>query len=363
MAKLRKTRFAKTLSLIMVLSLTVCCFASCGKKGDADASTTPSTTTPALTQPPATEPADTAPADINPLTGEAGYNKELLGNRPVMISVENHPDARPQWGIASADIVWEVEVEGGISRMMLMYADASRIPAKVGPTRSARHYFIELVEGFDAIFVHFGGSPKAYDYISAYSTDHIDGMSDGSYYSKDHSRNVAIEHKSYTTGDNVMKAIENKGFRTELNDEYENPFKFNSSAVKLKDGECTKIKVPFSDGFTYNLTYNEDENVYYSALGSKPFMDDNGTQQNFTNVIVVYAGVSPLGDKKGRVTYDLSSGKGIYASNGTYQEITWKKGDVTDMLKFYDAEGNELKLNPGRSYIALIDNDNTANIN
>ena len=176
LAKLRKNSIFKIFALTLALVLVIGAFAGCGKDKEDETTTVPPTTAAPTTSPYLT-------GNINPLTGEANYPAELLKNRPVMISVENHKDARPQWGITDADIVWEMEAEGGITRMLLMFADASRIPEQVGPTRSARHYFVELVEGFDAIFVHFGGSPQAYTQLDNHGTDHIDGMTDGGAFS------------------------------------------------------------------------------------------------------------------------------------------------------------------------------------
>ena len=349
MAKLKRSKFTKAISLVLALIFIVGAFAGCG--GDKEEETTTEPTTQATTAPPTTSPY--LSGNINPLTGESGYAKELIGNRPVMVSVENHKDARPQWGITSADIVWETVVEGGITRMLLMYADPSRLPDKVGPTRSARHYFVELVEGFDAIFVHFGGSPQAYNALSNHGTDHIDGMS-SSAFSRDNSRNVSSEHRAYTTRDWIVDEIADEEIRTELKDEYLNPFKFNSTKKKLADGECTECVVSFSNGFAYTYTYYADENLYYSKLNGSAFMDSNGNQQSFNNIVMCYVDVASLGDAKGRVTLDLSEGEGVYISNGTYQNITWEKGDYSDMLKLYDENGDELALNSGRSYFALV---------
>ncbi len=351
MVKLRKNKFFKAISLALTLIILTGVFAGCGKE-PVEETTTTATTTPPTTQAPTTEPYLTG--NINPLTGEANYPEELLKNRPVLISVENHKDARPQWGITDADIVWEMEAEGGITRMLLMFADASRIPEKVGPTRSARHYFVELVEGFDAIFVHFGGSPQGYNAIDNHGTNHIDGMTDGSTFSRDTSRNVSSEHRAYTTGERVMKAIENKDFRTTLEDEYVNPFKFNSVAKKLTDGECNQMVVDFSSYATYTYNYNAEDKLYYSTLNGNNFNDSDGNQQSFTNLLICYADKTSLGDKKNRISLDLSEGTGVYVSNGTYQEITWEKGGYSDMMKFYDADGKELSLNTGRTYIGIV---------
>lgn len=335
---------------MLTLVVFISAFSGCGKKPEEE--TTTQTTTPPTTKAPVTEPY--LSGNINPLTGEANYPEVLLKNRPVMISVENHKDARPQWGITDADIVWEMEAEGGITRMLLMFADATRIPDKVGPTRSARHYFVELVEGFDAIFVHFGGSPQAYNALDNHDTDHIDGMTDSGAFSRDNSRNVSSEHRAYTTGEKVMNAIENKDFRTEIDEDYLKPFKFNSVSKKLKDGKCDQIKVAFSSYATYTYTYNKEDKLYYSSLNGNSFNDSDGNQQNFTNLLICYADKTSLNDAKNRISLDLSEGKGVYVSNGTYQEITWEKGDYSDMMKFYDADGNELAINTGRTYIGIV---------
>lgn len=348
----------KSISLIIALVFILGTFTGCGDKSDATSAIAPATTQ-------TIAPSPNPPASLyvtgnyNPLTGEANYSEELINNRPVFVSVENHYDARPQWGIASADIVWELPAEGDITRMLLMFADASRLPDKIGPTRSARHYFVELVEGFDAIFVHFGGSPQAYSAISQYGTSNLDGMSLGSYFSRDNSRDVAIEHRAYTTQEKILAAIDAYDVRTTIEDGYKNPFTFYTSTQSLSEGTCTQFTVPFSSSTTYTLTYSDTDKVYYSSLGSKPFMDDDGTQQNFTNVIVCYVDVSYIsGDSKGRKSLDLSSGEGYCFTNGTYEQISWEKGNYEDMMKFYGANGEELALNTGRTYIALVPSSN-----
>ena len=307
----------------------------CGKKEEE-----PTTTTEPLTEATTLPP---VPQNVNPLTGEVGYPEELIGNRTVLVSVENHSDARPQWGIASADIVWELLAEGGITRMLCMFADASRLPDKIGPTRSARHYFVEIAEGFDSIFVHFGGSPQGYNALDNHGTNHIDGMSDSGFH-RDRSRNVASEHTAYTTKDDIINNIDKKDFRTTAEEGNDKPFKFNQSPVTLSGGACTAVSVPFSSSYTYNYTYDAENKVYLSSLNGRDFKDDNGTQQSFTNIIIVYSSTSMIDSK--RIAYDLSKGSGVYISNGTYENITWEKGDYSDIMKFYDADVITGSLDP-----------------
>lgn len=341
MRKIKNSKLTKILSLALALIFILGAFSGCG--GDKEEEPTEAPTTKASKE----------TVIRNPLTGEAGYSKKLLKNRPVFMVVENHPEARPQWGLTSSDIVWEMVAEGGITRMLLMYADASRIPEKVGPIRSARHYFVDLAEGFDGIFVHFGYSPMARTQIENHKVNNVNGLVDNYFY-RDSSRNVASEHTSYTTGEAIRSAIENKEYRTEIEADYKTPFKFNNK-TKTLSAPCSKVKVAFSGSYTYTYTWNAEAKVYKSTLNGEKFVDSEGKQQSFENIIICYTDVTSMNDSAGRVDFDFSEGTGIYVSNGSYTDITWKKGESDDMLKFYNKVGDELSLNVGRTYIAIMD--------
>ena len=348
MRKLKNSKFAKVLSLTLALIFILGAFSGCGDK-------TEETTTEASTTQKAQE-----TVIRNPLTGEAGYSKKLLNNRPVFVVVENTPEARPQWGLTSADIVWEMVAEGGITRMLFMYSDASRIPDKVGPVRSARHYFVDLAEGFDGLFVHFGYSPMAQSQINNHNVNNINGLVDNYFY-RDTTRDVSSEHTAYTTKEAINKAIADKEYRTEIEDDYKSPFKFNKK-TKTLSAPCSRIDVAFSSSYRYAYLWDEELQAYKCNQGGKPFVDSEGNQQTFKNLIILYTDIEDLNDSKGRVDIDLTEGEGIYISNGSYTDITWKKGESADMLKLYNKVGDELSLNVGRTYIAIMDNSaKTAN--
>lgn len=341
----KNKNYVRILSLVLITVMLTSAFCSC--KGKKEEETT--------TEAPTTEvPTTAAPVIRNPITGEPGYDKSLKKNRPVVISVENHPSARPQWGLCSSDLVMEMVAEGGITRMLLMYADKSRIPEKVGPVRSARHYFIELVTGFDAIFVHWGGSTYAYNEFNKGYCDHLDGRVISSCFFRDKTTNRALEHTGYTTGSSIVSTIESKDLRTKLNDGYASPFKFKSKNSAPSKDVCTSCEISFSQSYNYTYKYDTEKKVYFSSLNGSPFKDSDGNQQNFTNLLIIYTKITDLNDSKNRVTFDLSSGHGIYVSEGAYKEIKWEKGSHNDMLKFYDENGKELKLNAGRTYIGIL---------
>ena len=156
-------------------------FSACGNGEELEGSTVPKGSQQAQTQ-----------QTVNPLTGLSGFREAAVGRRPVAVMINNAPAARPQWGLCAPDIVLEGLAEGGITRMMWLFADVQSIP-KIGSVRSARHDFLEIAEGLDAVFVHWGGSVYAYDALKQRNVDDIDGMTySNTYFYRDRTRNVGI---------------------------------------------------------------------------------------------------------------------------------------------------------------------------
>lgn len=304
---------------------------------------------------PSNENTTTATADFgkrNPLTGLDDLDASAVGKRPVAVMVENHPQARPQWGLCSPDIVIEGLVEGGITRMMWLYADISKAP-KIGPTRSARHDYAELAKGFDAIYAHFGGSSFAYATIKNEKIDALDGRTTNGYFDRDKSRGVATEHTAYTTGEMLVKGIAAKKFRTDALEAYKAPFQFTADKKVLTGGSCNAVKIEFSKNYTHVFKYDTEDELYYNYLNDKEMKDADGKTMAVTNVLVLYTDVSPMNDKEGHVDWDLSGGKGVYCSYGKYEKITWSKSGVSGRLIVKASDGKELQFNPGKMWIGF----------
>ena len=89
-------------------------------------------------------------------------------SRPYAVMINNISVARPlQSGLQDAYLMYEIIVEGGETRLMALFKGAD--VDKIGPVRSARHYFIDYAMENDAIYVHFGQSPQAQSDIKKYS--------------------------------------------------------------------------------------------------------------------------------------------------------------------------------------------------
>ncbi len=99
---------------------------------------------------PATSPSPTP--TVNPLTG-VGTAGHVLA-----VKIDNVGPARyQQTGLNSADLVYAIEVEGGLSRYLAVY-DSANAPAKVGPVRSARQTDLPLLAAYGHVGLAYSGA-------------------------------------------------------------------------------------------------------------------------------------------------------------------------------------------------------------
>lgn len=330
---------------------------ACGNKDDDNTTTTTSATSQSTTESTAVQ-----IGNINPLTGLSGLSDEAVGTRPTAVVVENSAAARPQWGLSSPDVLIEGLVEGGITRMLLLYSDVNKIP-KVGPIRSARHDFVEIAECFDSIFVHCGWSIYAEKKIKNENVNNLNGIQSYSpkFFYRDSSRaSKGTEHTGYTNGSYIKATVNAVDYRTDIKNGYERVLLFGSQS---DDGSITPVNTgksvsfQYSSSAKYTMKYDADDGQYYTYLGSNARKDADGVHLNYKNVLMLYCNVGSMGDSKGCVDMKLENANtGYYFTNGGYEEISWTKTGSASSSKLVIKRnnGDTLTMNPGKTYIALV---------
>lgn len=309
------------------------------------------------------------PANQNLLTGIPDLSDAAIGKRPVAVMVNNVMPAMPQYGVEEADLIFEIPVEGDVTRFMALYADYTAVP-KVCAVRSCRYYLPVFSEGFDAFYVNWGIDDSIGDYLKTLDLDQFDGMSDGNgMFGRDQARLDAgydLEHTAYFDGTMFADVVQKNGIRTDLEeDKRDTAFKFHGLDEQVKpDGEaCDQVDINFG-AQTATLTYDPERNVYLKQINGNAQVDGNTQNQlAFTNVFVLETEIS-VRDEIGHKRIEVMGGKnstGYYISNGAVQKISWEKdgGKESSRLKFYDENGEELTINRGKSYIAVNYADKT----
>lgn len=351
---------------IFLTALLLMLLASCGSKGDisqtGSASGPPDESSVSVITPvePESKPEPVYPY-ANPLTG-AGLNEDISGQRPIAVMLNNLRQALPQIGVAKADVIYEIVAEGGITRMMAVFQDIEGV-GDLGSVRSARDYYVNLALGHDAIFIHAGGSPQAYDAFDSWKVTHIDFVN-GPYGNMcwrdpDRRKNAGYEHSLLTSSEKILEQMPSR-FRLEHESGYEVGWTFSQEAPS--GGQAAqKLTVPFSSYKTGYFTYDSDKNQYFAeqSIDKKdmPWVDGaTGGQVGVSNVLVLYTDVNQVkGDDKGRrEVRTTGSGDGLLLRDGQCFEITWKRDKRTENYTFLDASGQPIPLAIGPSYINIV---------
>ena len=284
--------------------------------------------------------------------------KTLAGtSRPIAVMIDNHIDAMPQAGLLEADIVYEIIVEGGETRLMLILQDKDL--DKIGPIRSARHYFIDYAMENDAIYVHFGSSPQALSDIDKYSISDINGI----YESETSFWRVSDKyapHNAVTSTKNIMKIAEREEYRTTTNQEP--VLNYVVAEVNLEDGKnANTVTIPYSEVNTVKYEYDAEtkEYVRYSR-GEKQVDWESGKIITTKNIIIEKCENWTLddGSEKGRQTLDnVKTLDGYYITNGKVVPIKCEKNSRKEQTVYKDLEGNEINVNDGKTVIQICPED------
>lgn len=297
----------------------------------------------------------------NLLTGLNTLSDEAVGKRPVAVMVNNVNDALPQYGISDADVIFEMTVEGDLTRLMAIYGDYTKVPT-VCAIRSCRYYYPVMANGFDAFYVNWGFDKTIKEYVNSLDVPYFDGMvNPGNMFGRDQDRldaGYALEHTAYFEGAKFAEYVESNDYRTELLEEKKGTaFLFNDLDEQKKAGgsECFEVTIDFGEA-TAKFTYDEQTNTYLKQINGQDQMDAVTEKQlAFTNVFVLETEIS-VRDDIGHKKIDWNGGDdsvGYYISNGAVEKITWEKTSESDYLRFYKENGEELSINRGKTYIAL----------
>ena len=281
-------------------------------------------------------------------------------DRPMAVMIDNHNGAWPQAGLQNAYMIYEIIVEGGETRLMALFKGGDI--AKIGPVRSARHYFVDYVMENDAIYVHFGESPQAASDIKKFSINEIDGIAeDGTTFWR--VKDKKAPHNAVTSTQKLIQSAQNKKFR--MTSSKESVLNYVTDEVNLEEGQdAISVTIPHSQLQTVKYVYNEQNKVYERYARNKQQNDwDTGNILTAKNLIVTFCDNYTLDDaeNKGRQGLrNIGTFDGYYITNGKAIKIKCIKNDRDEQTVYQDLEGNEIKVNDGNTFVNIC--PTTANV-
>lgn len=276
-------------------------------------------------------------------------------SRPYAVMINNISEARPyHTGLQDAYLVYEIVVEGGITRYLALFKDKTN--EVVGNVRSARHYYIDYVLENDAYYVHWGWSPQAESDISSLNVDNLNGLTYGTpYFFRQSISGVSTEHRAFTNLTELANLVNRLGYRTETNKDL--LLNYSATSVELPDDseEATSIDIKYSSSSTTNYVYDSEEQVYKQFVNDEAHTDYETKEQYTVKNIIVYQVATSTIDSYGRQDIDnIGSGTGYYITEGKVVAITWEKTSRSSQTVYRYENGEEITVNDGNTWIHIV---------
>lgn len=289
------------------------------------------------------------PKFMSELDGLA-VGKTNVNPQVVAVMIDNHPDARPAWGLAKAKIVYEVPVEGEFTRYMALYDNLQTV-AQVGPVRSARTYFLDWLQEYGrGLYMHSGGSPDALTQIPQRKIFDANEFFWGTYYWRGIDKQSP--HNLYTKS-TAWQSIINSYSTSTYRMPYGNGWKYLTRV-----GQPTKaqnaIKIIYDPNYIVSWQYDSKAMNYVRYINGIKYTDADGSEVHTRNILVQYVAVSVLDNEGRKEIITVGTGSGRVLEKGKTITVTWKKESVSGRTRFYTTEGKEVTLLPGTTWVEVV---------
>ena len=315
-------------------------------------------------------PVSTEPANTGPVSPISGLSCENWNRRPIAVMQPADVPARPAAGFSDADMVIEMPViTATITRLMGVYICGN--PDDVGSMRSARHDFVHLAKGLDAIFAHWGRSDMQWfkDLLNNGVIDNINcnddagkpGLSKGYCYRKEANGTMRGVDTGYAKFAKLLEGANDYGYRMESKF---SGYPHQAEAAIDQRPSGGHLRVAYAGPFAAEYDYDRESNSYFRTWGKANDTDrNNGKRLAPKNIVVMMAVSEQIEGQYNNVQLgdpwmDTSdSGEAFYYMNGQQYHGTWKKDKsrVDSKLFLYDDAGKEIAFVPGQIWVEILE--------
>jgi len=288
--------------------------------------------------------------DVSPLSGMPCLNYQ---QRPLAVVLASDPAARPLAGLYEADLVLEMPViTNDITRMIAVFT--CNEPKEIGPLRSARHDFISLAMGLDAVLVHWGGSHFALDELKISLMDNIDaiGNSYNAFYRKAW---LDPPHNAFTSASRLLTAAKRLDYR--LENEFEG-YIFKNPISSQTENSNKRLVIKYSYPYNVEYYYDSSKNSYFRwRAGLREIDRNNNKQIEAKNIVVMRVYSEQIEGQYNDLDIEGEGNCQVY-QNGEVIDCTWQKdgNNSESKLSFLNKKNSEeVSFVPGQLWIEVIE--------
>ncbi len=277
-------------------------------------------------------------------------DEALIDRRVVAVKIDNHPKARPQSGLEVADVVYEILVEGGVTRFIALFHQSDL--DYVGPNRSGRPTDAAVLKAIDPVFQISGAQSWVQKVLKA---EGIRVLYDNGV------TTYRVSHRSapqnlYTNTFAIRDRADTKGW------DDENPgnlFAFGEPTPGVEI--ATRVTIEFSDAPPARWEFDGEK--YLRSNGDKPHewvnRDGERGRVAFETIVVLkarkYIAADPAGKGSSVPAMDtVGKGEAFVFTGGVVVKGTWERGSKSDPFYLSTPAGDEIVLPPSRLWISIV---------
>ncbi|MFF3705609.1 DUF3048 domain-containing protein [Streptomyces phaeochromogenes] len=264
---------------------------------------------------------------------------------PLAVKIDNVPAARPQTGLDAADIVYAEQVEGGLSRLMAVYA--TKLPKAIGPVRSARESDLELLRQFNEPTLAFSGAQgKLMPLIDRAPLRAVSPEDDeGAYY---RGSDKPLPHNLYLRPERLLKSVPGADALT-------TGFRYGAAPAGGKAESSRTVRFPAAR-FTFD--WAQDRQRWLVSMDGSPTVTTDGKRVAASTVVVQYVNVrkSSFRDFLGNntpYTNTVGSGTAKVLRDGKVFDAGWKRPAAKDGTEFTTADGSPMNFAEGQVWVVF----------
>ena len=290
------------------------------------------------------------PTLADPLNG-AGVPRGTISHRVTAVMIDNYPDARPQSGLHDADLVYEVEAEGGITRYLALFL--ANPVAVIGPVRSARTYFVDLARPYDPYFAHAGENDDTIDMLKELRAsgfadlDQITQISDPFW--RDDTREMP--HNLYTSIARIRTYAPKFGYADVTYAGHQ--FAFDAVAADAAGGFVPEAVVSFWNDYDVHFVW--DGAAYQRFIdGQAQYDREDDRPYEVSDIVAVWIPAKVL-DQIGDLAMNVyNTFPALLIRRGQVTSAQWIASGPTALPNLVADDGSALQLTPGQIYIEVL---------
>ena len=337
------TLAARATAVLTAGALSVTALAGCSSDAKPKAVVKASTSAP-TTVAPTKRPVVPKPRPIHPLTG--------VGRPPtgpvVAVKIDDTAAGRPSLGLEKADVIYVEEVEGGLTRMVGIFAGSK---PKVMAVRSVRPSDPELLAQYGRIIlVASGGAGASLAALDGSILHGVIGDRGQVGFFRDQSRPAPYNMVSDLS--QVSRAIKASGVRNV-------GFSWSARDPRLARAPSAGAVNTQVGGTRVSFVWYPKQHRYIRTIDGQRVVTASGAAVAKPNVLVQFCQVRvdysdvDVNRNPSMYTESVGSGRVVLFRGGKKIEGRWSRPKLWGPTVFKDLKGKPLLLAPGGTFVAL----------